>query len=209
MATRTAHIRADAEILLNVADGDNGSNNTTGILGWDDVVTSLSHRLVARFDLKLKHGTITAATLTLQATNSAASGVLVQCYPIKNVDRNWIDSQATWDDKRTATAWGAAGGNPDTGATPVTSNLTTDGADVVFGGSELVAICQTAIDQGGMLDLVFKRATEGGTESKQTFQQDGHASGPATLVLTFTDEFGLAKPVKLHNTNKDQPWKRK
>jgi len=186
MATRTAIMRNDVG-LVESDGGATGNNTTTATLGWTDAVSADFGRLVFHFDLKLKHGTISAATLTLKPTDNAAVASALAVYPVKGLDRNWVDSQATWDDKSTSVAWGAAGGNPDTGIAPGEATMTTDGADIIFNDAAFVAICQTGIDQNGRLNLLVQRSVESGLDSEQVIQMTGHGSGPSTLVLTFTE----------------------
>lgn len=84
--------------------------------------TTRKHALVSfDFSASIPSGAIiTLATLSLYAT-AVATGRTIGCYRLRRGD--WVESQATWNNYKTSTAWGTGGALNTT-----TDHDTTDGA---------------------------------------------------------------------------------
>jgi len=106
----------------------------TIVVGALDVISADSyHRPIIRFDVSvLPPGTLViSATLTLTMLSGTISGT--QTFTCARVTQlGWIDSQSTWDNYKTATAWVAGGG--DYTLTDSDTTVLTASQDLIFDG---------------------------------------------------------------------------
>ena len=146
---------ADCRISgVNTSANDNGDNISSFVLVIAETKAEWLRGLM-RFDISAIAGeTITAVEMRL----GVIAGFALVDHLIARIDTNtntWVESECTWDDYKTATAWDSGGGDFTTTNQFTDTNQPSSGTWTIPTNSDFVAQLQTALDSDSGIYSVF------------------------------------------------------
>ncbi len=160
--------------LDNINPTVNNGTSTVLNVGRDKVgPNTFIFRGLIEFDISSipTNATVVSGVLTLNAETIVVSSA--ESSAARRVTAVWNESQATWDDRITSTAWGTAGGDFTT-TDQGTFNLPTSTGPIDI---NLDALVQDAIDnRAGTLSLILMRTSEANPDAQVNFSSSDNAT---------------------------------
>lgn len=166
---------------------DPGANNSSNIIGGQD--STVTARTVMHFDLTTipAGSTVSASSLRLRCVVrlGATTAIAMKARRILTADVGWVETQASWNDRATATAWSVANlQSPQTGPYSTSDPAELDWAaplpasndPQIFMITGFEVLVQDAVtNRSKQLHVMFMQAVETGATQVALFTSTRHA----------------------------------
>lgn len=189
MPTITIQPDATAGLDTHLKQGDPSTNYATGQtfnIGCISSCSSDKGRAVIQFDLSSipSAAGVVSAILSIYHSSNAGSPISADVYA-RRVTAQWDESQATWNNRLTGTAWGSAGGDA-TSTDQAWVNVPT--TQNVFRDWTVTAIVQSWVSGTNPNYGFHISGQESNTTARKDFNSSDHsvAGERPKLVITYT-----------------------